>query len=72
MDKDPYGIADVFTARLVSNLELMHPEMAAREAMAAVDAYLKASKFVDMSAKGEAKHYIRFDRRPEEMMGRRG
>jgi hypothetical protein len=65
---DPHGIIETFATRLNANLGLMDPEMAAREAMAVVDAYLKGSKFIDMSFKGsEQRQYVRVDRRPEEV-----
>lgn len=68
---DPHGIVDTFKRRYESNLELMHPDAAAREAMAAVDAFLKSSTFVDLSSKStEGRHYMRVDRRPEEVMRR--
>lgn len=65
---DPHGIVEVFRSRYEANLDLMHPDTAARGAMAALDAYLKSSKFVDLSSKStEGRHYIRVDRKPEEM-----
>lgn len=65
---DPHGIVDVFDSRYTANLELMHPDAAAREAMAALDAYLKASKFIDLGHKNSRERaYIRVDKKPEEV-----
>lgn len=65
---DPHGIVDVFARHLNANLDIMDPDAAARQAMAAVDGYLRGSKFIDVSTKTTSgKQYIRVDRRPEEM-----
>ena len=65
---DSHGIVQVFADRLHANLQFLDPEMAAREAMAAVDGFLRASKFIDASSKGSAERaYIRVNKRPEEV-----
>lgn len=65
---DPHGVVETFRARYEANLELMHPEMAAREAMAVLDGYLKGSKFIDLGSKSSTeKAYIRVDKRPEDL-----
>lgn len=64
---DPHNIVDTFRRTYESNLDLMSPDAAARQAMAALDGYLRASKFLDVSAKGERRQYVRVDRTPEEV-----
>ncbi len=65
---DPHGIVEVFARRLNANLEFMDPDMAAREAWAATDAFLRSSTFVDLGSKStEGRHYLRVDKKPEEV-----
>lgn len=69
---DPHGIVEVFAERLSSNLKLMGPESATREAMQTVDEYLKASKFIDVSHKGSTeRQYVRVWKRSESKGGDR-
>lgn len=71
IEPDPHGICRVFASHLNANSKLMDPDAAARQAMAAVDGYLRASKFVDLSSKStKGRHYMRVDKRPEEVMRR--
>ncbi len=66
--RDPHGIVDTFRARYEANLDLMHPDQAAREAMAAVDGYLKSSEFINIGSKStKGPQYVRVDKRPEEV-----
>ena len=69
---DPHGIAEIFRLRLEANLELLHPDAAAREAVQTVLDYLEASKFVDLSHKSSTeKTYVRVDRPPAEMSSKK-
>lgn len=62
---DPHGIVRVFAERLNSNLRLMAPGAAAREAMQTVDEYLKASRFINMSYKSSTEpQYVRVWKTP--------
>lgn len=67
--KDDHGIVEVFANSLNSNLALMEPHSATKEAVRATQAYMEASKFLDASYKGSEKQYIRVPKKPEEMGG---
>lgn len=68
IEPDPHGIVEVFARRMNQNLDLMHPDAAAREAMAAVDAFLKSSTFIDLGHKGSTERaHLRVDKKPEEV-----
>lgn len=65
---DPHGITEVFTETLKIGLKRSHPETAARNAVLAVDSYIKSSKFIDMGSKetrGGPPQYVRVDKKPE-------
>lgn len=62
---DPHGVEDAFNRSYRANLQLMNPDAAARQAMAALDGYLRGSKFLDVSTKQETRQYVRVDREPE-------
>lgn len=68
IEPDPHGIAEVFANRLKSNLELMGPKAATKEAMQTVTEYLEASEFIDMRHKGSIKpEYVRVWKKPKKI-----
>ena len=65
---DPHGITEVFAETLEAGLKRMDPEAAAKNAMVAVDSYLKSSTFIDMGSKstrGGPPQFVRVDKKPD-------
>lgn len=66
---DPHGIVRTFAETYQQNLSLMHPDAAARQAMAALDGYLRSSDFVNIGSKDTSgPQYIRVEKKEEVRM----
>lgn len=63
---DPHGIIKTFADSYIANVPIMHPDAAARQAMAALDGYLRSSDFINIGSKDTSgPQYIRVEKREE-------